>query len=61
MKNCDRCGEYRVTTKIDMYYHTEEWCTDCQEESADREPDYDAVTADETHAKAWQEHLEAHS
>lgn len=58
---CDRCGEFRETTKIDMYYSTENWCQECQDASADRDPNYDAETANEIHERAWKQHRDLHS
>lgn len=61
-KYCDRClEESEELIKLDMYYTVEHWCQDCIDHSGDSEPNYDVITSDEAHARAWKQHRDLHS
>lgn len=61
---CDYCDEEivgEVHYDGNPYGRNMQYCTPCMERSADKEPDYDKETADESYNKAWREHQELHS
>lgn len=60
---CDRCGERPAPNRLDYdgWMPVDYWCDSCLNENQDQEPNYDAITASERHARAWDEHLAMHT